>query len=241
MGPVRRDIALVQLLPNAMTLGAICAGVTAMRMAMGGEFDRAVGLLVLAALLDGLDGSVARALKSESLIGAELDSLADVVNFGVAPAIILYFWTLWQEPTIGWVAALVYIICCTLRLARFNAGAKTSLQDKRFFTGVPSPAGALLALAPLFLTHAFPQAIHPAWASAVWMVLCGLLMVSRLPTWSLKTRIPRRFGRVVLLAIALGGAALIFWPWATLLAMVLAYLATIPFAVLHARSAPQKG
>lgn len=241
MGPVRRDIALVQLLPNAMTLGAICAGVTAMRMAMGGEFDRAVGLLFLAALLDGLDGSVARALKSESLIGAELDSLADVVNFGVAPAITLFFWTLWQDPFTGWVAALVYIICCALRLARFNAGVKSGPQDQRFFTGVPSPAGALLALAPLFLTHAFPQAAHPAWASALWMVLCGLLMVSHLPTWSLKARIPRRCGRVVLLAVAFGGGALILWPWATLLVADLAYLATIPLAVRHARSALPKG
>ena len=241
MGPARRDIALVQLLPNAMTLGAICAGVTAMRLAVFGAFDMAVALLFLAALLDGLDGSVARAMKSESLIGAELDSLADVVNFGVAPAIVLYFWTLWQEPITGWIAALVYIICCALRLARFNAGTKSGLGDARFFTGVPSPAGALLALAPLFLTHAFPEAAHPAWASAVWLVLCGLLMVSRLPTWSLKARIPRRFARLVLLAVGLGGVALISWPWGTLLALDLAYLLTIPLAGVHARQVLPKG
>lgn len=241
MRSVRRDIALVQLLPNAMTLGAICAGVTAMRMAVVGAFDLAVALLLLAALLDGMDGTVARLLKSESLIGAELDSLADVVNFGVAPAIILYFWTFWHDPTIGWLAALLYIICCALRLARFNVGTKSGPQDKRFFTGVPSPAGALLALAPLFLAQAFPGAAHPSWLSALWLVLCGLMMVSRLPTWSLKARIPRRYGRFVLLALGLAGAALIGWPWATLLAFDLAYLASIPFAALHARRSLPKG
>lgn len=241
MGPVRRDIALMQLLPNAMTLGAICAGVTAMRLAVVGAIDLAVALLLLAALLDGLDGSVARALKSESLIGAELDSLADVVNFGVAPAIVLYFWSLWQDPIIGWIAALIYLSCCALRLARFNAGTKTGLHDNRFFTGVPSPAGALLALAPLFLTHAFPQSAHPAWASAAWLVVCGFLMVSRLPTWSLKVRIPRRFGRLALLVFGLGGVALITWPWGTLVALDLAYLASIPFAGLHARQTLPKG
>lgn len=238
MRPARRDIALIQLLPNAMTLGAICAGVTAMRMAFSGAFDTAVALLFLAALLDGLDGSVARALKSESLIGAELDSLADVVNFGVAPAIILYFWTLWQDPVTGWIAALVYIVCCALRLARFNVGAKDDTADRRFFTGVPSPAGALLALAPLFLTHAFPGAEHPAWASAIWMVMCGFLMVSRLPTWSLKARIPQRFARTVLVFLAMSGALLITWPWVTLLGFDLLYLAAIPLAVRHSRIAP---
>jgi CDP-diacylglycerol--serine O-phosphatidyltransferase len=237
----RREIALVQLLPNAMTLGAICAGVTAMRMAVFGAFDMAVALLFLAALLDGLDGTVARLMKSESLIGAELDSLADVINFGVAPAIILYFWTLWHDPTIGWIAALAYIVCCALRLARFNVGTRSGPPDKRFFTGVPSPAGALLALAPLFLAHAIPQATHPAWMSAAWLVACGLLMVSRVPTWSLKARIPQRFGRYVLLGLGLAGAALIGWPWTTLFLFDLAYLASIPLAALHARRSYMKG
>ncbi len=235
----RRDIPLIHLLPNAMTLGAICAGVTAMRMAVAGEFDRAVAFLLAAALLDGLDGRVARVLKSESLIGAELDSLADVVNFGVTPAILLYFWTLWQMPGLGWIAALAYVSCCALRLARFNVGAKTGgAGDKRFFTGVPSPAGALLALAPLFLTHAFPSAAHPAWATALWLVMAGLLMVSRLPTFSMKLTVPRDRARLVLAGVAASVALLAVWPWAALLAFDLAYLLSIPLAALvRARSA----
>lgn len=236
MRPTRRDITLVQLLPNAMTLGALCAGVTAMRMAVTGAFDLSVGLLILAALLDGLDGRVARVLRSESLIGAELDSLADVVNFGVAPAIILYFFTLWQEPVTGWMAALAYVVCCALRLARFNVGAKTGGgTDKRFFTGVPSPAGALLALAPLFLTRAFPAAAHPAWASALWMVFAGLLMVSRLPTFSLRFRIPRQYARPALAAIGVGVLLLALWPWTALLLVDFLYLAAIPIAAIVSR------
>ncbi len=232
MGPRRRrEVPLIHLLPNAMTLGAICAGVTAMRMAAAGSFDLAVALLTLAALLDGLDGRVARVLKSESHLGAELDSLADVVNFGVAPASILYFWTLWQMPVVGWLAVLAYISCCALRLARFNVGVKTGAPgDSRFFTGVPSPAGALLALAPLFLVHGFPGAAHPAWASALWLLGVGALMVSRLPTFSMKVTIPARHARLVLAAVALGVALLATYPWATLLACDGLYLATIPLA-----------
>lgn len=225
------DVALAQLLPNAMTLGAICAGATAIRMAALDRFDLAVALLGVAVLLDGLDGRLARALKSESLVGAELDSLADVVNFGVAPAIILYFFTLWQDPVTGWGAALIYIVCCTWRLARFNATAKTGAHtDRRFFTGVPSPAGALLALAPVFLTQALPQAALPPLASALWLVACGLLMASRIPTFSLKMRIPGHHARLVLVAVALSIAALALWPWHVLLAFDLLYLAAVAVA-----------
>lgn len=244
MSPSRppREIPLVHLLPNAMTLGAICAGLTAMRMAVAGEFDRAVGFLVLAALLDGLDGRVARVLKSESLIGAELDSLADVVNFGAAPGIILYFWTLWQAPTLGWIAALVYVSCCALRLARFNVGAKGTLPvDKRFFTGVPSPAGALLALAPLFLGHAWPGLTPPPVVTAVWLVVTGFLMVSRLPTWSLKRTLSPRLARLALALVAVALIALALWPWAALFVADVLYLLTLPaalFAASRARAAP---
>jgi CDP-diacylglycerol--serine O-phosphatidyltransferase len=237
MRPARREIALIQLLPNVMTLGALCAGLTAMRFAVAGAFDLAVALLVLAAILDALDGRVARVLNSESLIGAELDSLADVVNFGVAPALILYFHTLWREPVSGWIVALVYVVCCALRLARFNVGAKTApAADRRFFTGVPSPAGALLALAPLFLAEALPAAAGPAWMAALWLAGAGLLMVSRLPTFSLKVRIPRAGARLVLLAMALAAAFLALAPWHALLVFDLLYLAAIPAAVLVSRS-----
>lgn len=235
-----REVALIQLLPNAMTLGAICAGVTAMRMAVVGTFDLAVALLILAAILDALDGRLARALRSESHLGAELDSLADVVNFGVAPAIVLYFFTLSQAPILGWAGALVYVVCCALRLARFNVVEKSGVAtDDRWFTGVPSPAGALLALGPIFLTNAAPAFAPPAGAVALWLVMVGLLMVSRLPTFSLKIRIPRSWARLVLAGIALTVLSLTYFAWATLLAFDLVYLIGIALAYfVRARAKP---
>ncbi|MCX8508956.1 MAG: CDP-diacylglycerol--serine O-phosphatidyltransferase [Rhodobacteraceae bacterium] len=235
-----RDVALIQLLPNAMTLGAICAGVTAMRMALTGQFDHAVAFLIVAALLDGLDGRLARILGSESLLGAELDSLADVVNFGVAPAIVLYLWALGQAPVLGWAAALAYIICCALRLARFNVSAKTDMPvDRRFFTGVPAPAGAMLALAPLLLSRAVPELGQlPVWLSALWLVLIAGLMISRLPTFSLKLKMPGTLARAALLLVAGAIITLAAYPWETLLAVDIFYLASLPLAWKLRRSLP---
>jgi CDP-diacylglycerol---serine O-phosphatidyltransferase len=237
-----RDIALIQLLPNAMTLGSICAGVTAMRMALTGRFDAAVALLLLAALLDGVDGRLARALHSESLIGAELDSLADVINFGVAPAIVLYMFSLWQVPVIGWGAALVYVMCCVLRLARFNVADKTGASGgDTWFTGVPSPGGALLALGPMFLAGAAPHLEPPHWSIAVWMVMVGLLMVSRFPTPSLKVRVSPRSARWTLAGLCGATVLMTVYPWATLLGLDIAYLAGVGAAtILRRRYLAQK-
>jgi CDP-diacylglycerol--serine O-phosphatidyltransferase len=236
----RPRIALVQLLPNAMTLGAICAGVTSMRMAMDGRFDLAVALLALAALLDGIDGWIARALKSESLIGAELDSLADVVNFGVAPAILLYFFSLWQAPVAGWAAALAYVACCALRLARFNARDRVAPPAERaYFTGVPSPAGALLALAPVLLAQSAVAIVLPAPAVALWLGAVGLLMVSRIPTFSLKVRVPPAVARLALGTVAALAVGLAWDPWTTLLVADAVYLAGIVAAqIVRHRSSP---
>ncbi len=209
-----------------------------MRMALTGNFDLAVAYLVVAAILDGLDGRLARALSSESLLGAELDSLADVVNFGVAPAIILYFWTLGDASILGWASALVYIICCTLRLARFNVSAKSEVvTDRRFFTGVPAPAGALLALAPLVFAHAYPELdAPPAWLTAAWLVFAAGLMVSRLPTFSLKLKIPASLAKPALVLLAAGIVALAVYPWQTLLVVDLIYLVSIPLALFVRQS-----
>lgn len=222
----RAELPLVQLLPNALTLGAICAGLTAIRMAAFGAFNQAVGLVILAAVLDGVDGRLARALGSESPIGAELDSLADFVNFGVTPAMILYFWALEPADEIGWAAVLVYALCCVLRLARFNVGAKSDTPaDKRFFTGVPSPAGALLALGPLFLVRALHlTAPIPAQGAALWLVLSGALMVSRWPTFSLKTTIYAEHVRFVLIGVTAIVTMLAVYPWQTLLCFDVVYL-----------------
>jgi CDP-diacylglycerol---serine O-phosphatidyltransferase len=228
----RPDLPLLHLLPNALTLGAICAGLTAIRLAAFADFDKAVALIVLACALDGIDGRLARALGSESHLGAELDSLADFLNFGVAPAIILYFWTLEPAGAVGWAAAMAYALCCVLRLARFNVGIKSdTAADKRFFTGVPSPFGALLALGPLFLAIGLPVLPPlPADVVAGWLVLVGLLMVSRLPTFSLKVRIRADHARYALAGIALAVASLAFFPWETLLAVDILYLASLALA-----------
>jgi len=238
---VRKELALIQLLPNALTLGAICAGLTAVRLAAIGSFQVAVALIILACVLDGLDGRLARALNSESLMGAELDSLADFLNFGVAPAIILYFWALLPTEDVGWAAALVYTLCCVLRLARFNVGMKSEDgNDKNFFQGVPSPAGALLVLGPLFLAHAVPKfpAIPPI-AVAGYMALIGALMVSRLPSFSLKsTKIYADHAPYVLMAAAASLAALAVIPWITLTIFDALYLASLVFAFRASRALP---
>jgi len=225
----RKELPLVQLLPNALTLAAICAGLTAIRMAAYGAFSMAIALIVLAAVLDGVDGRLARALGSDSPIGAELDSLADAINFGVAPGFVLYFWALEPARELGWVAALIYALCCVLRLARFNVGIKgESPVDKRFFVGVPSPLGALLALAPMLLARALnlqvPLMPEPV---AIWLILSGALMVSRLPTYSLKTTIYAEQAPLVLLVVTGALALLAVYPWHSLLAIDVIYLGSL--------------
>jgi CDP-diacylglycerol--serine O-phosphatidyltransferase len=233
----RAELPLISLLPNALTLGAICAGLTAIRMAAFGGISLAVALIILAAILDGVDGRVARALGSQSNIGAELDSLADFVNFGVAPAMVLYFWALKDAHELGWAAALIYALCCCLRLARFNVGMKGDTPpDKRFFTGVPSPAGALVALAPLFLSRVLPGHITlPAPFVAGWLVVSGGLMVSRLPTFSMKTTIYAEHAWAALVAVVAGVTLLTVYPWEMLLAFDVIYLVSIVWSVRTAR------
>ncbi len=228
----RGSVALAQLLPNAMTLGAVCAGLTSIRLAIHGRFDWAVLLLVLAAVLDGLDGIVARALKSDSLIGAELDSLADVVNFGVAPALVLYCFTLHTLPGLGWGAVLAYAACCTVRLARFNVRRADPDGERAWFVGVPSPMGALLALAPVFLSRGDTIHAPQPWISAGWLVGVAILMVSRLPTPSLKLRVPRRIAGGALAALTLAAAGLAIDPWRTAVVLVIFYLAALPAVAL---------
>lgn len=231
----RRELSLVQLLPNFLTVGAICAGLTAIRFALQGRFDLSVALIVVAAALDGMDGRLARLLKSESAIGAELDSLADFVNFGVAPGLVLYLWALQDTRSLGWIAVLVFAVCCVLRLARFNVRNRgdASPPDDDCFTGVPSPAGALLVLLPLYLAELAPSVPRlPEAAIAAWMVVVGLLMISRLPTPALKSaRIYAENVKFAVVGFVALVAALLTYPWATLVALVLAYLACVAWTV----------
>ncbi len=232
-----RDLLLLKLLPNLVSILALCAGLTALRFAFAGNFTVAVWLVGAAAALDGLDGRLARMLKSESAIGAELDSLCDFVNFGVTPALILYLWDLQSESDLGWIAVLVYAVCCMLRLARFNVGSRAvgEAAEKTSFIGVPSPAGAILVLVPLYAAFATDHVVHaPPLAVAAWMVAIGALMISRVRTPSLKRiKIATDHARYVLVGLVAGAAALVTYPWVTLLVLCLSYLAGVLFLFLQ--------
>jgi CDP-diacylglycerol---serine O-phosphatidyltransferase len=233
---VRSELQLIQLIPNLLTLGAIAAGMTAIRFAEADRFQWAIALILIAAAIDGIDGRIARLLKSESAIGAELDSLADFLNFGVAPAIILFNWGL--EGTAGrsdgWIAALIYAICCVLRLARFNVVTKgDDKPDPRFFTGIPSPAGGILVMFPIYVTILFPDLLplHDKLVGA-WMLLIGGLMISQLPTFSFKnTTVYAENARFVMVAAIAALALLLTYPWICLSLFCLIYLLTIPFSL----------
>ena len=231
-----RELLLLKLLPNLVSILALCSGLTAIRYAIAGNISIAVFLIGVAAILDGLDGRLARMLKSESAIGAELDSLCDLVNFGVTPALVLYLWDLQAEAQLGWIACLVYAVCCMLRLARFNVGSKSpgEAAEKTVFIGVPSPAGALLVMSPIYLAFTSDDAVHlPPLMVAAWMVGIGVLMISRVRTPSLKRiTIAADHARYALVVAVVFVAALLTYPWITLLATCMSYLAGVLFLAI---------
>jgi CDP-diacylglycerol--serine O-phosphatidyltransferase len=238
-GPTRiRDIPVKTIFPNLLTLLAICSGLTAIRFAVDDRFELAIGAIVLAAILDGLDGRVARFLKSETRFGAQMDSLADFVNFGVAPAMLLFFWTLSQIGNIGWISALIYVIGAGMRLARFNVMLENPNEpqwQKNFFLGVPAPAAALVVLLPVYLGHLGLDFLRQLpYISAIYAPIIGLLMVSNLPTWSGK-KMGERVRRDLVFPLMIGGvlavALLLSNPWESLTLISLAYLLGMPFGV----------
>lgn len=227
-----RVLPLYRLIPNAITLLALCSGVTGMRFALEGRWQMAVGAIILAAVLDGLDGRIARLVGSATKMGAELDSLSDVVSFGVAPAMIVYLWALHDLRGFGWAIALVFAICCALRLARFNAGLDEEDPPPwahQYFTGVPAPAGGLLLLLPLVFSFEFESAFFAsAWVNAIMAALIGGLMVSRLPTFSMKgVKIPTRHAWLILLGFGAFAAFLLSNLWLTLICTGIIYLGSI--------------
>lgn len=233
------------LLPNAITVLALFAGLTAIRYGLQEQWDKASIAILVAGICDGLDGRLARLLKSTSRFGAELDSLSDFVSFGVAPALVIYQWTLHQIGGLGWAAALVFATCSALRLARFN----TALDDPNpppwqghFFTGVPAPAGGGLALVLMFLSFELGDAgFRSATLNAIAMLCIGFLMISRLPTFSLKKmRLSREMMLPALIGVAVLAAALINFTWWTLALIGLAYLVSVPFSVATARRMAQE-
>jgi len=228
-----RPIPVRMLVPNVITLLAICAGLTAIRLSTEGRMELAVAAIVFAAVLDGVDGRVARMIKGQSKFGAELDSLADFVNFGVAPGLILYFWQLHELNNGGWIAAMVFAISGGLRLARFNATMDDPNKPPfaaNFFTGVPAPAGAITVLLPIYLAFlGLPK--FPAILTALYTLLIGFLMVSRLPVFSGKTvrlRVPPELVLPVFVAVVFFIALLIGYPWHILSACTLLYLLSLP-------------
>lgn len=233
-----REVPLRFVLPNIITVLAICAGLSAVRMAFEQRFDVAIGLILIAAVLDGLDGRMARLVKGTSKFGAEMDSLADAVNFGVVPALVLYVFVLDEAAQLGWIAALLYVIACTLRLARFNVMAgdvNRPRWQQGFFVGIPAPGAALVVLLPVYLGF---LGFSPGWFTAsvvsVYTIAIGFLMVSNLPVWSGKTlgaRIPRTAVMPLILCVVLYAALLANFTWTTLSLSSLAYLALLPVSV----------
>ncbi|NHM17093.1 CDP-diacylglycerol--serine O-phosphatidyltransferase [Tritonibacter mobilis] len=247
--PTPSHLTIVQLIPNMLTIAAICAGLSAIRFGIEGNYVLAVQLILAACVLDGLDGRLARLLNSDSKMGAELDSLADFVNFGVAPALVIYFWALQDLRGIAWITVLIYAICCVVRLARFNVTAKSDTPEDKdttgaYFTGIPSPAGALLAMLPMFLSFAFADApLLPDVVICLHLILVGWAMIARFPVWSFKTaKISRNNVKFFLVGFAVLGSAVLIYAWITLVVLCVAYLIVVFWSILsHRISEDRKG
>jgi len=235
-----RKVPVRALVPNFFTLLGLCAGLTAIRMALESRYDWAIGLIALAAFLDGIDGRLARLLKVTSRFGAELDSLADFVNFGVAPAVVIFIWGLQGQKSLGWIVVMIFALCSAMRLARFNA----AIEDDRpkwqsnYFTGMPTPAAAIVVLLPLYVERTFElesAQLRPFVPLILaFTLLIAFLMVSTLPTYSgklLHERISRDYVMPLFVAAMLVVALLLTYPFPTLSVLSLLYLGSIPISV----------
>lgn len=233
-----RGLTLRAVLPNAITAAALCAGLTGIRFAIVGNWQMALFAILLAGLLDGIDGRIARLLKAQSRFGAELDSLADSLSFGMAPALVLFLWSLENLPRFGWFAALAFALACALRLARFNARIDQEEQPHKsagFLTGVPAPVGAGLAFLPMYLWIASGEEIfrNPLLV-ALWTVAIAFLMISNIATLSWKSIRPKSSLRLAMIGLAgLLFAALLTEPWWTLAVLSIAYLALMPMGIAN--------
>jgi len=231
-----RAIPFRAMAPNAITAIALCFGLTGVRFGIGGEWEKALGAIILAGVLDGMDGRIARLLRAQSKFGAELDSLSDNIAFGTAPALILFLWSLQTAPRFGWIAALALAVCCALRLARYNARIESAEQPHKsagFNTGIPAPAGAGLAFVPIYLWLITGNDQFRMWQPVMaWTLIVAMLMISAIPTYSWTSlRIRREWRLFALAGIALLVAALINAPWITLLIVSALYLASVPIAL----------
>ena len=230
-----RGLSFNKMIPNILTLLALCAGMTAIRFGLEEHYRQAVVAIIVAGVFDGIDGRIARLLKGTSEFGAELDSLSDFVSFGVAPALLMYLWSLQSLSSLGWTVALLYAVCCGLRLARFNTqiGADLPPYAYNFFTGVPAPAAAGLALIPMLLYFEFGwSGFRSAWFGALVLAAVAAMMVSRVPTFSMKRfHVPREWVLAMLLIIGGLAALATTEPWATLLLIGVIYIGSIPLSI----------
>ncbi|MFM5931201.1 MAG: CDP-alcohol phosphatidyltransferase family protein [Novosphingobium sp.] len=232
-----QGLTIRTLIPNAVTAAALGFGLTGIRFGITGQFEQAVMAVLLAGLLDGIDGRIARMIKGQSRFGAELDSLADNVSFGVAPALILFLWSLKDLPRLGWFACLIFAISCALRLARFNARIDVEDQPHKsagFLTGVPAPVGAGLAMLPMFLWFVteIPELRQPIFVG-LWLVAIAFLMISSVATLSWSKMRPRRGIRLwLVMALGMAGVALLTEPWWTLIVICVGYLLLLPYGMI---------
>ncbi|TAL01641.1 MAG: CDP-diacylglycerol--serine O-phosphatidyltransferase [Rhodospirillaceae bacterium] len=228
-----------RLIPNMLTLLALCAGLSAVRYAIGEHWDRAVIAIAAAAFLDGIDGRIARLLRSTSKFGQELDSLADAISFGVAPAMVMYLWSLQHAAHFGWTLSLLFAVCSVLRLARFNTMVGQDLPHwaHNYFTGMPTPAGAGIAILPLIMwLYTDHDLFRDPVIAGAFVLVVSILMVSRVPTFSGKRmRLKPHWVVPLMIVIGLTGALLVTDTWATLSALGIFYLATIPVSVMSFR------
>jgi len=234
--PKRRRMSLNVMIPNMLTLIALCSGLTAIRFAYEGRWEHAALAILAAAILDTLDGRIARLMKGTSKFGAELDSLSDILSFGVAPPMMLYFWVLQDLGRFGWILVLLFAVSCALRLARFN----TAIEDPdppawapKFFSGVPAPAAAGLALLPMIISFNWLEVYvrRPEVVSA-FLVVVSLLMVSSIPTYSFKTiKLSPKLVLPLMVVVGMVIASMVSAPWVTLSGILAAYMISVPFAV----------
>lgn len=229
----------MRILPSATTVLAICAGLTSIKFALDGKPWISLALIGAAAVLDGIDGGIARALNAQSRMGAEIDSLADAVNFGVAPAMVIYV-TMLEPSQVGWIFVLLYVVCVVLRLARFNALLDDDTQPaytRQFFTGMPAPCGAVGALGPLVAMMQFGEGWWTSqWFLCIWLALNAALLVSRVPTLALKAiSVPTNAAPILLILIAAAAAGLLLFPYILVLLIIIGYVCIIPFTIRSQR------
>tara|TARA_Y100000590_G_scaffold438021_1_gene560345 strand:- start:904 stop:1701 length:798 start_codon:yes stop_codon:yes gene_type:complete len=225
------------ILPNILTLIGVCIGLSSIKFAFDGKFELAIIAVIVAGIIDGLDGRIARLISGTSKVGKELDSLTDVISFGVAPAFIMYFWSLSEIGRLGWLIALIYVICVALRLARFNitSGGEPSWKDN-FFEGIPSPAGGVLVLMPLIYNYSEFQLLNIDYKIAVpvLFIIISILLISKIPTYSLKKIVvPRSTTIFLLFVVILYFGLLLIYTFNTLIISGIIYMLVIPVSAVH--------